>query len=626
MTGLDVTILLSFIVYSLYSGFRARSKASRSLEEYFLAGRSLSGWEAGLSMAATQFAADTPLLVTGLIATAGLFALWQLWIYAFAFLLMGFVLAPQWRRARVLTDAEFTEIRYGGRASIFLRSVKALYFGTLFNCVVLGWVLFAAAKIAEPFLLWHQWIPPEFFGVIQSAVEWAGVPISNLPPDHPEIWVRTTSNIISLIAIVFVTTTYSTTGGLRSVVRTDVVQLFLMLGGTFLYSFYVVSEAGGLNAVYEKIVMRFPQGTENIQWDQILAFTPDLAKNASAPILTLFALQWIIQLNSDGTGYLAQRAMACKTDFDSKMAGVVFTITQVLLRSLLWIPLGLGLLVLFPFDPSLSADLQMAARESTYVNGMVTLLPSGVKGIMVTAMLAALASTLDTHLNWGSSYWTNDLYKRLVCDVWLKRQPSSKSLVLVARLSNIAILALAFLVMTQLRSIQEAWKISLLLGAGMGPVLLLRWIWWRINVWSEILAIIVSAILAPVLIFFVDDAAIRLLWIALASITVSVAAAFLIKPNDEDHLKVFYLRVRPVGFWGHVAGDRWKEDRKELARGLTATLLSGLSIFCILVGFGTWLVNSPAPAQLSQSVWIGLLLSVGLLLIPIWVKLGFSKS
>lgn len=624
MSGIDALIIVAFVVYSIYSGFSSKKQASRNLEEYFLAGRKLPGWQVGLSMAATQFAADTPLLVTGLIATAGIFALWQLWIYAFAFLLMGFVLAPQWRRASVLTDAEFTEIRYGSGASLFLRTVKAIYFGTIFNCVVLGWVLFAAAKIAEPFLPWELWLPAPVFETFQAVVEWVGVPVTNLPPGDPLVWTKTTSNMISLLLIVVVTTLYSTTGGLRSVVKTDVAQMVLMLVGTFLYSYMAVKSAGGLDVIHQKVVENFPEGARDIQWRQILAFTPDAAKNASMSVLALFGLQWLIQLNSDGTGYLAQRAMACRSDFDSKVAGVVFTVTQVLLRSLLWIPLGLALLVLFPFDASLGPEAQVAARESTYVIGMSKLLPIGARGIVVTAMLAALASTLDTHLNWGASYWTNDLYKRLICDAWLKRKPSERSLVLVARLSNLAILTLALIVMSRLRSIQEAWQISLLLGAGMGPTLLLRWFWWRINSWSEIFAIIVSALLAPILYVFVEDQAVRLLLIAAGSLSVSTAAAFVFK-QDKSHLQTFYDRVRPIGFWAPMAraGHR---TRKKLVRGLIAVLIAGFSLYCLLVGFGSWLAYSPAPQPFSDEGWIALNIVVGLSLIPIWWRLGVAES
>ena len=146
---IDLVIVLTFILWSISNGLRHRKQASGSMTDYFLAGKSLKGWKAGTSMAATQFAADTPLLFVGLIATSGLFMLWQLWIYGIAFLLMGFLFAPCWRRAGVITDAEITELRYSGRGLLLLRGIKALYYGTLINCVVLAFVLVAAMSLPE---------------------------------------------------------------------------------------------------------------------------------------------------------------------------------------------------------------------------------------------------------------------------------------------------------------------------------------------------------------------------------------------------------------------------------------------------------------------------------------------
>jgi len=222
--ALDAAILVAFAIYAIASGLRARRTASTGLEEYFLAGRSLSGWKAGISMAATQFAADTPLLVTGLIATAGIFSLWRLWIYALAFLLLGFVLAPSWRRAGVLTDAELAEVRYGGSGATWLRGVKAVYFGLVFNCAVLAMVLWAAKEIAEPFLLWHAWLPEGLFGGVRAFVEGVGIPFARESASDVDVWVRSADNLISIAALVGLTLAYSTTGGLRSVVRTDLVQ------------------------------------------------------------------------------------------------------------------------------------------------------------------------------------------------------------------------------------------------------------------------------------------------------------------------------------------------------------------------------------------------------------------
>jgi Na+/proline symporter len=639
---IDGLIVLTFIIYAASAGFRDRAVASKNLEEYFLAGRSLPGWKAGLSMAATQFAADTPLLVTGMIAVAGIFALWQLWIYALSFLLMGFVLARSWRRAGVITDAELTEIRYGHGAATALRGFKAVYFGTIFNCVVLGWVFFAAAKVAEPFLLWDQWLPPWLFNQVVELVQWMMTqPLAiSTQADDPQVWIKSASNLISVLAIVLVTTLYSATGGLRSVATTDVVQISIMICGTFLFAWIIVDQVGGFDAMADQIRIRFAnRGVDQISAQQILAFDPGNARYAGVWILLLFSMQWLIQLNADGTGYLAQRCMACRSDFDARLAAVVFVFTQIFLRSLLWLPIGVGLLLLYPPDFSLDVAAFTADRESTYVRGMADLLPAGIKGIMVTGMLAALASTVDTHLNWGASYWTNDIYKRLICQLWLKRQPGARSLVWVARLANLLILFLAIIVMTRLENIDRAWRTSLLLGAGMGIPLILRWLWWRANAWAEILAILVSLVSAVGIIFFGFPAfpvgpegdALQLLYMALISTLAALAAIFIVGPEDRPGLEEFYRRVRPPGVWGPIAesvdGPRESANSEHrLGRSLAAMLICAVSVFCLLVAVGSILMSSPAPPWLPiRSLWISLLAGVGLACIPLWWRLGMKQ-
>jgi Na+/proline symporter len=629
MAGLDIAIILAFIGYSVYSGFRNKDQASKDLQEYFLAGRSLPGWKAGLSMAATQFAADTPLLVTGIIAVSGIFALWQMWIYALSFLMMGFVLAAHWRRAGVITDAELTELRYGGGKALLLRGFKALYFGTVFNCVVLAWVFFAASRIAEPFLPWNEWLPAGMFHPFVVLAQAAGLKLTSAPLDAANVWVLSANNLISVLSILLVTTFYSATGGLRSVVDTDVMQVGIMLGATLLFSGIVYAEAGGIRGIHEKLRALSEAGAlGGIRPSQILAFTPDRAYNATFPLLALFALQWIIQLNSDGTGYLAQRSMACKDERHAKIAAVVFTATQVLLRSLLWLPLGLGLLVLFPPVAGLTGELLRADREGAYVRGMAELLPVGVKGLMITGMLAALASTVDTHINWGSSYWANDLFKRILCQAWLGREPSGRALVWVARGSNVMLIGIALGIMTKLSSINQAWQASLLLGAGMGPILVLRWLWWRVNAWSEIAAIGVSALAAVPLLLWVPDQALRLLIMAGLSGAASLAAIFFFGPEPEDRLAHFYRLVRPKGFWGPVAaacGERGQDGARRLLIAAGAMLAAGASVFCLLVGAGSALVGSPPPALCpSPALWVGGNIAVGLLLCPVWFRLGFQ--
>ncbi|MEZ4271459.1 MAG: sodium:solute symporter family protein, partial [Myxococcota bacterium] len=631
MSIIDTLIVLAFIAYAIASGFRAKDKASENLEEYFLAGRSLPGWKAGISMAATQFSADTPLLVTGLIATAGIFSLWRLWIYALAFLLMGFVLAPSWRRAGVLTDAELTELRYGRKPAAALRGIKAIYFGTVFNCTVLAMVLFATKEVAEPFLLWDQWLPAPLFAPIEAMVQWVDMPMARVGVAG-DLWIRSTNNVISIGAIVAVTTLYSATGGLRSVVQTDIMQFFLMMFGTLAYAIWVTHAAGGLDAISEKVHTLFAQGGPGgITPDQILAFTPSQAKDTSLAVLAVFALQWLVQMNADGTGYLAQRSMACRSDRDAKQAAIVFTIAQVLVRSLLWLPIGLGLLVVFAPDLSLDIEVLKAEREATFVRGIKELLPPGLMGLMLTGMLAALASTVDTHLKWGSSYWTNDIYRRFICRSWLKREPAGKELVWVARLSNILILLTGLVVMTRLSSIQRAWQASLLLGAGMGVLLVLRWLWWRVNAWGEISSIVASSLIAIVFVFkdslsmdgwVPDGEAMQLLVMAILATGTGIVVSLATGPESEERLKIFFQRVAPPGFWGPVAAACGKDPKAsvlKLWQGLLGMGLAAFSIFCLLTGLGSWLVGSPSPVWFPwRGVWIAINLLVGLALVPFW--------
>ena len=633
MSALDVVILLAFAAWALAAGLRARRAASEGLEEYFLAGRTLRGWQAGISMAATQFAADTPLLVTGLIATAGIFSLWRLWIYALAFLLLGFVLSAGWRRAGVLTDAELAELRYGGRVATVLRVAKALYFGTLFNCVVLAMVLFAAKEVAEPFLHWSQWLPASLFEPCEAVVRWVGVPYASSAGIYTggEVWVRSTENLISLALLTAVTASYSAVGGLRAVVRTDLMQFAVMLGATAAYAVWAVSEAGGLGGLAERVYEQFAAGGPGgIMPGEILAFTPSGAKDASLAVLGVLGLQWLVQMNADGTGYLAQRTMACRSDRDARQAAVVFTFAQIVVRSLLWLPLGIALLLLFPPAAGVTESALRIEREVTYVRGIAAL-PPGLLGLMLTAMLAALASTIDTHMNWGSSYWTHDLYERIFCRAWRGTQPSDRSLVWVARAASVLILTLSLGILPWLSSIQVAWHTSLLLGAGMGVMLVLRWLWWRVSAWAELATLAASALLAPLLLLLMppESEALRLLLMASGATLVGVIVSIAGPAEDPEKLGAFYKRVRPPGFWGPIArvcGDDPAAGPRRLARGLTATALAAWSAFALLAGLGTALVGSPAPTWVpSRSLWIFALVLSALAVVPVWWRLGFVE-
>lgn len=601
---IDLVLVLAFVVYALVVGVRARRQASRNLEEYFLAGRTLSSWQSGASMTATQFAADTPLLAAGLVATGGIFALWRLWIYGIAFLLLGFLLGRAWWRTGVVTDAELCELRYSGGSAVVLRGVKAVYYGLIFNCAVLAMVLGAAVRIAEPFLLWDQWLPGAVFDPVVHLVETLGIHLA-VDPTAIDVSARTASNLISILAIFLFTMTYSATGGLRGVVATDIVQLVIAIVGTGAFAWFAVRAAGGLSTLRDRLV----DTVGAVRTDALLSFDPTTAAHAGGMLMAVLGLQWLVQMNSDGTGYLAQRCMACRSETEATRAPIVFAFVHIVVRSLVWLPIFVALLILYPLE----AEPQAAAREYTFVLGMKALLPPGFRGLMLVGLLAALASTLDTHLNWGASYLTNDLYGRLFCRGILKRRPSSRSLVWVARLSNPFLVMVSLFVMTRLESIQEAWTITLLLGAGLGVPLLLRWFWSRANAWGELAAIGASAVAAPILLARVEQEPARLLLAGLIGTLASVVASLVTKPVDPDQLRAFYERVQPPGFWGEP------EARKRLMQGSIRMLAAAMTLFTLLVGLGTWLVGGTPPTFFGhRRAWVVLNLMFALALVPVW--------
>ncbi len=623
LTGVDLLFILGFIVWSTWSGLRARRVAGVDLEQFALAGRTLPGWQAGVSMAATQFAADTPLVVTGLVATGGVFALWRLWIYAIAFLLMALLLGAAWRRAAVLTDAELTELRYGASPQAAgLRAIKAIYFGVVFNVAVLSMVVLGATRLTEPFLHWHRWLPAALYDPVLALVTRTGLDFA-LPGAPPE---ASANNLLSLAALLVVTTAYSATGGLRAVVRTDILQFGIMLIGTAVYAWAVLAATGGPGGLARALAALFPDdgsGAGGLTRSGLTAFTPDLAAGAGFAIAAVIAVQWLAQANADGSGYLAQRTMACCDEREAERAGVIFTVLQVLIRSLLWLPIAVGLLVLFPPGSGAPADPNYVAhREATYIRGIAELLPAGLRGLLVTAMLAAFASTIDTHLNWGASYLSNDLWARFVAPRLLGRPASPRSLVWVARGGTLALVALALALVPLLDSIQTAWQTTLLFGAGTGVVLLLRWLWWRMTAVGELAALGVSLLCAPLLLWTIADESLRLLAMAAIGTVAGIGAALLGPAPDREALRLFYQRTQPPGFWGPIAGGDRDAARRRFVRRAIATLGLAGSIFALLVGCGSWLLHSPPPLWFPfPHGWIAANLLLGAGTLPLWAWL-----
>ena len=502
-----------------------------------------------------------------MIATAGIFALWRFWVYGLAFLLMGFLFAAFWRRARILTDAELVQIRYSGNWRLPLRLTKAVYFGLVINSITLGFVLLAAFQISELFLPWHTWLPDAPYRTILNATRWMGLDFSTVAAQYGAE-LATANNVISVALLLLFVGLYSTTGGLRGVITTDIFQFSLAMGASIVFAIILLGEVGGLSNLTERIVSLYGDG----QARRMLSFTPTI-EGTVMPFLIIMGLQWIFHMNSDGTGYLAQRFMACSADRETRIAARIFSWVQILGRSLVWLVIGVVMLALYPFSPAETLEPAFtASRERTFLLGISDFMPNGARGLMITAMLAALASTIDTHLNWGSSYLTNDVYKRLICQIWRKREPKSRELVLVARVTSVLVLLAGCLVA--------------------GPILL----------WA----------------FPEEDMEwIRLGTMVLVSTAGTVLIALLPRPTDERILLEFHRIVRPFGFWGRTAaraGDSPAAVRRALGCSLLAALSCGGSLFLTLVGISKILLRLPGDTYL-----LPLLFMLGAaLLVPLW--------
>jgi len=610
----DLILVLAFVVYSISVGFLAKSKASKNLTEYFLAGRSIKGWKSGVSIAATQYAADTPLLVTGLVATGGVFMLWRLWIYGISFLFIAFVLSKSWWKSKILTDAELVEVRYGGSVAIWLRGVKALFYGIIINSAVLAMVLLAATRISEVFLVWNEWLSPSFYNTLLQWVSDAGLNFSASTVGEG-IWIASTNNIISMIIIIGFVTLYSTTGGLRSVIQTDVVQFIIAMLATLLFAIFMVKEVGGFGNMLDQLVDLYGQ----IRADQFLSFMPT-GGELVFPFLVIISLQWLFQMNSDGTGYIAQRLMSTSSEGEARKAGLIFSVLQILVRSLLWMPIIIGVLVLYPFDPTATMDSTFTAnREMTFVIAMKDILPSGVRGLMLLGMLAALSSTISTLLSWGASYWSNDIYKGIINETILKRDPKPAEQILVARASNFVVLIFALIIMGYLGSIQAAWYLTLLFGAGVGSVLILRWLWERINIYSEIAAIVSSLLIAPIILYYVEEEWLKLLLMSISSTLVVIVVTYLTPRTDQSVLANFYERVTPLGYWKktttHLGIDP-KEPVREFWGNMKVVGLSSVTIFFLLVG-----ISKLFFPQSDESIYFPIaLILIGIAAFPFWWK------
>jgi solute:Na+ symporter, SSS family len=506
----DWLIIVLYFIASAAIGLAYTRKAGKSLADYFVSGRSLPWWLAGTSMVATTFAADTPLVVAGLVAKYGVAGNWLWWNGAFSGVLTVFFFSRLWRRAGVLTDVEFAELRYGGRPAAVLRGFRALYLALPINLIIMGWVTRAMVNILQITL--------------------------NIDPWKAAIF------LFGLTAL------YSVFAGLWGVIVTDLFQFVFAMGGSILLAVLAVRSVGGLDALTAQVSAHF--GSTEAAFGVIPPM--DAAWLPITTLLVWLGVQWWAAWypgqEPGGGGYVVQRILSTKDERSGLLATLWFTIAHYALRPWPWILVGFVGLIRYP---------GLANPEDGYAKVMVDILPSPFKGLLLAAFAAAYMSTISTHLNWGASYLVNDVYLR-----FLRPQASPRAQVVASRVATAVLMVSSLIVMGFLSSVEQGWKILIGIGAGTGLVFILRWYWWRVNAWSEISAMVTSFVVSLLLTAFghslsdtgTPDYAFTMLTTVAVTTVVWLAVTLLTAPESEATLDRFYRQVRPGGpGWRRVA-------------------------------------------------------------------------
>src|SRR5438094_503199 len=519
LTFADWSVVALYFLFNIAVGLYYKSRASRNTAEFFLSGRNVPWWLAGTSMVATTFAAHTPLAVTGFVAKSGIAGTWLRWAMLASGMLTVFFYARLWRRSGVMTDIEFTEIRYSGPPAAFLRGFRALYLGLLINCIILGWVNLAMAKILQL-----------VFTISKGEALWI------------------------VVGLIVLTSAISTLSGLWGVLVTDLFQFVIKMGMVIVLAVVAVQAVGGIEAMRVKLAaIDQLRGATTGGQGSVLSFVPDVG-SAWMPMITFFVYiavnwwaTWYPGAEPGGGGYVAQRMLSAKDEKHSLLATLWFNIAHYALRPWPWILVALTSLILFP---------NLQDPETGYIRVMIDYLPSSLRGLMVAAFAAAFMSTIATQLNWGASYLVNDFYRRFV-----RRQGSESHYVLISRVATGLLTVLSAAVAFRIESIGGAWKLLIITGAGTGAVLLLRWYWWRINAWSEVSAMVAAFVMSVLLQTVwgldsdrpVDFAKIVLITVAVTT-AVWLAVTYVTRPEPEATLEAFYRRTRPSRTgWGPVA-------------------------------------------------------------------------
>ena len=564
LSTFDWIIVCFFTFLILFFGLVVSKNSSKDSKQYFLSGRNLPWWLLGVSMVATTFSADTPNLVTEIVRKDGIAGNWQWWAFSLTGMMTVFFYAKLWRRSKVLTDLEFYEKRYSGEEAAFLRAFRAIYLGLFFNVIIM------------------------------ASVSLAGIKIGGLLLDM--------SPVECVLFTSFFTVIYSTLGGLRSVIFTDFIQFILAMIGSVWACIYIVSmdEIGGLSSLFSH---------SNVE--SKLNFFPDFNDYKSLfslfiiPIAVQWWSVWYPGAEPGGGGYIAQRMLSAKNENHALKATLLFNIFHYALRPWPWILIALSSLIIFPDLDDISKnfphlDPNVIGDDLAYP-AMLSNLPSGLLGLILASLIAALMSTLSSHLNWGSSYLTLDFYKRFI-----NRDATENQIVNVGKMSTILLMFISSIIALYLDSALSAFKILLQIGAGTGLIFILRWFWWRINAYTEISGMIVSFLIALYFEFFheiifsfklnTDEQLI----IGVFVTTISwLSVTYFTKPTDIIKLSEFYNLVKPkgIGWNGFLKlakkyNIKINKQRGSFIPNFISMLLGIVIIYCSLFLIGFILYNN----------------------------------
>ncbi len=571
LTATDWIVIGIYLALNLLISLYYRRRSSGSTEEFFVSGRNVSWWLAGTSMVATTFAADTPLLVTGLVAKNGISGNWLWWSQCLSGMMTVFFFARYWRRSEILTDVEFVELRYGGKPAAFLRGFRALYLGALMNCLILVWVIKAMISITT--VLLGDAIAQG--RVLEVAI--GGHTLMHYTLGDP----AHTALLICVLILVPFTGIYTFIGGLWGVLVTDLFQFILKMSMIIVLAWVAVAKVGGMTLLKVQLshvndaVRQSGQATGSA-----LSFFPSLQWWAS----------WYPGAEPGGGGYVAQRMFSAKDEKNSLGATLWFNIAHYAMRSWPWIITGLVAVAVYSPLGGLHPSAEFAAEpEKGYVMVLRDFLPPALRGLMVAAFLAAFMSTVGTQLNWGTSYLINDFYRRFVV-----RKGSEKHYVLVSKLFIVFLVISSGYTAAHINSIQSAWQLLLGMGAGTGGVLLLRWYWWRINAWSEISSMTAAFVVSMALqwVHFSGNSSVvfakSTMITTLATTAVWLVATLITQPESDTLLVKFYRRVQPtVHGWKRIAALAPEiAPVRDFAANTFDWIMGCTLVYCAMFGIG----------------------------------------